>query len=171
MLSIVLILSVLGAFTFVFIEYSIKTYLLGTTERLIFQQASLIMERMTRELRDMVGPATWSDGTTYDTLQFTKGHGTPQDANTDITYWRDANTNVLYRQSGGVSQPIGHTVTLFEITRSSRSTCDQSLSLRVTLSDGGQAFSLVSRVTPKNLGIADYGNRCFNGDYEDIIQQ
>lgn len=170
-LSIVVVLSILGLFTFSFVEYAIRTYLIGTTERMIYQDASYTMERMTRELRDMVSPATWSNGTTYDTLQFNKSHGTPQDVKTDITYWRDANTKVLYRQSGGVSQPIGQNVTIFEITRSSTSICDQSLSIRITLSDSGQTFSLVSRVTPKNLGTADYVNRCFNGDYEDVIQQ
>jgi len=112
-LSIVVVLSILGLFTFSFIEYAIRTYLIGTTERMIYQDASYTMERMTRELRDMINPVSWSNGITYDALQFSKRHGTPQDVRTDITYWRDANTKVLYRQSGGVSQPIGQNVTIF----------------------------------------------------------
>lgn len=169
--AVIVVLSILGLFTFAFIEYAIKTYVIGSKERMIYQDASYIMERITKELRDMVNPATWSNDTTYDTLQFSKRHVTPQDINTNITFWRDASTRVLYRQSGGVSQPLGQNITLFEITRFSTSTCDRSLSIRITLSDDGQTFSLVSRVTPKNLGAADYVNRCFNGDYEDVIQQ
>jgi prepilin-type N-terminal cleavage/methylation domain-containing protein len=170
-LAVIVVLSILGLFTFSFMEYAIKTYLAGSKERMIYQDASYIMERITKELRDMVNPVNWSNDTTYDTLQFSKRHVTPQDTNTDISFWRDANSRILYRQSGGVSQPIGQNVTRFEITRSSTSICDRSISVLITLTDGGQTFSLVSRVTPKNLGTADYVSRCFNGDYEDVIQQ
>jgi prepilin-type N-terminal cleavage/methylation domain-containing protein len=170
-LVVIVVFSILGLFTFSFIEFAIKAYLLGSKERMIYQDASYIMERITKELRDMVNPVNWSNDTAYDTLQFSKRHVTPQDINTNITFRRDANTRVLYRQSGGVSQPLGQNITLFEITRFSTSTCDRSLSIRITLSDGGQTFSLVSRITPKNLGAADYVNRCFNGDYEDVIHQ
>jgi len=170
-LLVVVVFSILGLFTFSFIEFAIKAYLVGSKERMIYQDAAYIMERITKELRDMVNPATWSNDTTYDNLQFSKRHVTPQDINTNIAFWRDASTRALYRQSGGVSQPIGQNVTRFEIARSSTSICDRSISVLITLSDGGQTFSLVSRITPKNLGTDDYVSRCFNGDYEDVIQQ
>jgi len=168
--AVIVVLSILAGFTFSFIEYAIRTYLIGNRQSTLHQEASYIIERITRELRDMGDPARWSNGTTYDILQFSKSHGTPLDSNTNITFLREASTGILYRRTGGTSRRIGQNVTQFVITRTSSSGCDRSITVQITLIDGDQAVTLGSSVAPKNLGSADYVDRCFNGDYEDVIQ-
>lgn len=168
--TIVVVLSILAVFTSSFIDNAVKTYMLAKKQGDIYQEASYIMERITKELRDMVNPATWTDGTTQDTLQFRRQHVTGQDSNTTITFWRDAGTKIFYRNSGGNNYLMGKNVTQFTIVRSSTNICSRSLTLTITVSESGQTFSLTSRVTPKNLGSGSYDDRCFNGDYEDVIQ-
>lgn len=167
--TIIVVLAILGMFTFSFIDYATKTYAMGSKQRMVYQEASYIMERVTRELRDMIDPATWSNGTTYNTLQFNKTHSA-LDGSTNVTFRRDTATNIMYRD-GGTSQPVGSNITQFKIVRiSSASTCSRSIDITLTLQNGDQSITVNSRVTPKNLGSSNYTDRCFNGDYEDIIQ-
>ncbi|OPY77548.1 MAG: hypothetical protein A4E65_02703 [Syntrophorhabdus sp. PtaU1.Bin153] len=167
---VIVVLSILAGFTFAFVEYAIRTYLIGNKQTTLHQEASYIMERITRELRDMGEPVTWTNGTTYDILQFSKRHGTPLDSYTDVTFFREASTGILYRRTGGVSRPIGQNITQFVVTKTSSSACDRSVTVQITLTDGDQAIVLGSTVAPKNLGSTNYIDRCFNGDYEDLIQ-
>ena len=169
--TVIVVLGILAVFTFSFIDNAVKTYSAGATQRMLYQEASIIMERLIRETRDMVNPSSWSNGTTSDILQFDKAHGTLQDLNTTITFRRDANTNRLFRDSGGTSKPIGQNVTQFLITRWGPNVCNRGLSVSITLADRGQSFTLSSTISPKNLGAGVYNDRCFNGDYEDVIQQ
>ena len=163
--TVIVVLGILGAFTFTFIDNAIKTYMIADKQRNLYQEAAYIMERMTRELRD----ATSTDTTTPYTLQFTRQH-TTQDTNTTIKFRRDAGTNTFYRDSGVISYVMGKNVTQFLITKSTPTLCGSYLTLSLTLSEGGQTFTLTSMVTPKNLGSGSYNDRCFNGDYEDVIQ-
>ncbi len=163
--TIVVVLSILALFTSSFIDNAVKTYMLAKKERNIHQEASYIMERMTRELRDMVNPLSWTTGTTQDSLQFSRQHVTPQDSNTTITFQRNTATNMFYRNS----YLMGENVTQFTIVRNSTN-CNRYFTLTITLSEGGQTFSLTSSIAPKNLGTGSYDDRCFNGDYEDVIQ-
>ena len=169
-IMVVVVLGILSVFTFSFISNAVKTYTTVSKQRMLYQEASYIMERMTRELRDMVNPASWSDGTTNNTLQFNKSRGTPQDGNTPITFRRDTATNIFYRDSGGVARIIGSNVSQLTVVRTSTSVCDRSIALVLMLQDGDQSVILNARVTPKNLGTGNYIDRCFNGDYEDVIQ-
>lgn len=169
-IMVIVVLGILSAFTFSFIDNAVKTYMTVSKHRMLYQEASYVMERMTRELRDMVNPTLWSNGTTSNTLQFDKSRGTPHDGNTNITFRRDAATNILYRDSGGIARIIGNNVSQLTVTRTSTTVCDRSIILTLMLQDGDQSVTLNSSVTPKNLGTGNFIGRCFNGDYEDIIQ-
>lgn len=168
--TIVVVLSILATFTASFIDNAVKTYMLAKKQSTLYQEASYIMERLERELRDMVNPASWTTGTTQDTVQFTRQHVTGQDSNTTITFWRDPGTKIFYRNSGGTSYIMGKNVTQFTIIRNATTTCNRYFSLTLALTESGQTFSLTSNIFPKNLGSGSYDDRCFNGDYEDVIQ-
>src|SRR5512138_1588881 len=49
---VVVVLGVLSGFTFGFIKYIVQTYTTGSKQRMLYQEASYTMERITRELRD-----------------------------------------------------------------------------------------------------------------------
>ncbi len=51
-IMVIVVLGILSVFTFSFIDNAVKTYTIGSKQRMLYQEASYIMERMTRELRD-----------------------------------------------------------------------------------------------------------------------
>ena len=50
--TVIVVLGILSVFTFSFIDNAVKTYMIGSKQRMLYQEASYIMERITRELRD-----------------------------------------------------------------------------------------------------------------------
>ena len=171
--TVVVVLGIIGAFTFSFINHAVTTYVTGNKQRMLYQEASYIMERITRELRD-------AQSVTIDTatLTITKAHVTgSMDTSTNIVFIRDANNNML-RSSGGVDRIMGKNVVQF--TPSPSGTCassDCSITIVLKLSDPNipindetaRSVTLTTSVTPKNFNYG-YTGRCFNGDYEDVIQ-
>jgi hypothetical protein len=176
LVTIVVVLGVLGLFTFSFIDQAVKTYAMGTKQRVIYQDASYIMERMTRELRDMGNLATCSYAAFDNSFTFNKVHRTLEGVdNLSITFRRDTGTNFMYRDGNVPPSPaIGGNVVLFRVERGqvgvSLPICNCPFSITLTVQNGDQSVTLGSRVTPKNLGSGNYSDRCFNGDYEDVIQ-
>lgn len=170
--TVIVVLGILGAFTFTFIDNAIKTYMIAKKQGNLSREATYIMERMTRELRDMSDTVpSWVNDTTTTSVTFDRTHISGlQDGNARVTFRRDITTNNFYRDSGSVSRLIGNNVTQFTIVRTSSSVCDRSIAITLTLTDGDQSFTVNSRVTPKNLDTNNFVNRCFNGDYEDFIQ-
>jgi len=174
--TVIVVLGILGAFTFTFIDNAIKTYMIADKQRNLYQEASYIMERITRELRDMSNLATCTYSVFDPTFTFNKSHRTLEGVdNISITFRRDTSTNILYRD--GITSPspvIGRNVTFFRIERGqtgfSLPICNCPFSITLTLQNGDQSITLISKVTPKNLGSSSYNDRCFNGDYEDVIQ-
>jgi hypothetical protein len=178
--AVIVVLSVLGLFTFFFVEYAIKTYLIGSKERMIYQEASYIMERITRELRDAEVAQPQAGGRELRIRQ--KSHLTPMDNNiSDISFtWVGLD---LVRTSNNVGRVMGTNVSGFTVTLlSGLSQCDDStpncyLAITLTLYDSSiplaevsaKTVTLRTTVSPKNLRTG-YTGRCFNGDYEDFIQ-
>jgi len=175
-ITVIIVLAVLGLFTFSFLDQAIKTYTAGTRQRVIYQEASYIMERLTREMRDMSNLATCSESTFNNSFTFTRRHRTAEGVdNLAVTYRRDAGTNIMYRDgSGGMPHIIGRNISLFRVVRgvsgSTPSACNCPFSVMLTLQTGDQSITLDTTVTPKNTGTSSYSDRCFNGDYEDTIQ-
>ena len=50
--TVIVVLGILSVFTFSFIDNAVKTYMIGSKQRMLYQEASYIMERISRELRD-----------------------------------------------------------------------------------------------------------------------
>lgn len=173
-ITVIIVLSVLGTFTFSFLDQAVKTYTIGTRQRVIYQEASYIMERVTREMRDMANLAACSENTYNNSFTFTKRHRTIEGVNNlAVTYWRDAGTNIMYRD-GSASHIIGRNISMFRVKQGisggTPSVCNCPFLITLTLQSGDESITLDATVTPKNTGMTTYSDRCFNGDYEDIVQ-
>jgi prepilin-type N-terminal cleavage/methylation domain-containing protein len=174
--TVIVVLGILGAFTFTFIDNAIKTYIIADKQRNLYQEASYIMERITRELRDMSNLGTCDYSVFDNTFTFYKRHRTLEGIdNISITFRRDTSTYTMYRDGNALPSPvIGRNVTFFRIERgqtgSSLPICNCPFLITLTLQNGDQSITISSKVTPKNLGSGIYNDRCFNGDYEDVVQ-
>jgi prepilin-type N-terminal cleavage/methylation domain-containing protein len=174
--TVVVVLAILGVFTFSFIDNAVKVYITGSRQRVIYQEGSYVMERVTRELRDMSNLASCTYSSFNNSFTFNKVHRTLEGVdNLSVTFRRDTATNTMYRDGSASPSPaIGRNVTSFRIDRgesgSSFPVCNCPFSITLTLQDGDQSITLLSRVTPKNLGSGSYSDRCFNGDYQDVIR-
>ncbi|HVN97951.1 MAG TPA: type II secretion system protein [Syntrophorhabdaceae bacterium] len=196
---VIVILGILSVFTFSFIDSAVKTYTIASKQRLLYQQGSYIMERISRELRD----AEWVTNSTFyvNSLYFYRPDLSATnvvDKNQYVLILRD-NSNNLYRFSRSTSDPfwvpslsannvIGRNVTRFvvNLTTSGQHLNDYAnITLELTdPQDSTMKVTMQETMSPKNpIGLNcfwwpwlfctqtyDYTNRSFNGDYEDIVQ-
>lgn len=183
--TVIVVLGILSAFTFSFIDNAVKTYSVGKRQRMLYQEASYIMERISRELRDAqsmcIYSGTWctpaSQAGSFDNLLFRKAH-TALDGNNQLRFyvyntgsWYD-----IYRFSFYPTlrnNILGNKVTRFNITRAHQGTPNEVITIDLTVTDGDQSVSLATSVSPKNLTGPSgnrYSDRSYNGDYEDVIQ-
>ena len=176
--TIVVVLGILGAFTFTFIDNAIKTYMLAKRQGNLYQEASYMMERITRELRDANLMCTLLFGmfslctpnsSTY--AIFERSNVTPMDNKKSIIIYRSGDQLRRYSFSGFTSTDniLGKKVSQFIINRENAGTCNEALLVTLTLTDGDQTTTLITRVSPKNFS-GPYSDRCFNSDYYDCIQ-
>jgi len=193
---VIVISSMVSVFTFSFIYNSIQTYRLTRTQRQLYQEASFVFERISRELRDATYNLSSAGG-----ISFTKAHRTPADPNTFVRYYQSGTS--LYRCSDSVSgliclvnpgfsptnRPIMSNVSTFTIQRnmngepcgtSNAPNCqDDSFSITLELIKEGQTFTIGTTITPRkycsngasatSCPSQDYLNRSFNGDYRDVV--
>lgn len=196
LIIVIVISSMVSVFTFSFIYNSIQTYRLMRTQRQLYQEASYVLERISRELRD----ATYNLSSTGG-ISFTKAHRTPADTNTFVRFYQSGNS--LFRCSDSVSgliclvspsssptnRPITSNVSTFTVQRnmngepcgaSSMPNCqDDSFSITLEMIKEGQTFIGGATITPRNYcsnGASatscpsqDFTNRSFNGDYRDVV--
>jgi len=191
--AVVVVLSILGLFTFSFVEYAIKTYLIGSKERIIYHEAAYAIERITREVRDAIRVDIQNPGTDFSSIRIVrKAHRTGMDSDlTNIDFWRSGST--LIRTSDTASGKIlGNRITRFRVDPENCSisggySCpaphDPRGIITITLSITDQDIPLVdspaktatitTRVSPKNYSttVNQYTGRYFNGDYEDVVKQ
>ncbi|MDD5009422.1 MAG: prepilin-type N-terminal cleavage/methylation domain-containing protein [Syntrophorhabdaceae bacterium] len=165
LVTVIVVLSILGLFTFSFIEHASKTYLLGKGQSALYLEGVYIMERITRELSDatrVTNPATV--GSSSSTLTFDKAHPTPI----------DPSTTVKFEKSGGNllrnSIVIGNNINNFSVTRNTASgTGDETITVALELTSPTDSsiplFSITTKITPNNYP-GGYTGRSFNGDYE-----
>jgi len=100
LITVIVVLGILSVFTFSFVEYAVKTYTIGNKQRMLYQEASYIMERITRELRD----AEWISQSIYNpnSVYFLKRDISASnilDKNRCILFRKDGSN--LYRFSAG----------------------------------------------------------------------
>jgi prepilin-type N-terminal cleavage/methylation domain-containing protein len=175
LVTVILVLSILGLFTFSFIDNAIKIYGLVKEQSPLYADGTYILERITRELSDATIVTTAQPGT----LEFsTAAHLAP------LTPVRQAmivtfklggkNGTDLLRSTSDGDNIIGRNVTGFNVTRSGTQ-CDATTAIELTLNSSGDPsippFILRTRVIPTNcqMDISITG-RSFNGDYYEAIQ-
>ena len=186
--TVIVVLGILSVFTFSFIDNAVKTYVIGSKQRMLYQEASYIMERISRELRD----ANQIFASTSNGLYiWPKAHSGVMDTNRYVRYWVQ-NGNLVRTSSvssigTGTDRLIGGHVTLFNsgtnhpippnwVCLNNMPDCLVSITLTLTdanipLSDPlAKSVTLNVSISPKNNQTSLYSGRTFNGDYEDVIQ-
>jgi prepilin-type N-terminal cleavage/methylation domain-containing protein len=184
---VIVVLSILGVFTFSFLSSSAKTYQMMRDQRDLHQEAAYAMERISRELRDGTCISAFS-GTSID-LQ--KAHPTQMSNshNLRFAYSPDplsANLYILYRwdlingQSKMMAKNAPQTFNQYFSYQPNNPaiTEDDTFIITVIATKNNQTVTLSTTVCPKNYrsggpficssGVNYYG-RSFNGDYHDII--
>ena len=162
LITVIVVLSILGIFTFSFIDNAVKTYRLIKEQSPLYMDGAYIMERITRELIDAGSVTNPAAGSSSSTLGFTKAH---------------PNTGVIFQQNNRDllmnGTLIGTNVKTFNVSRSAA--VDGTITVELELDNPGDAsippFVLRTTVIPNNYP-GDYGvtGRSFNGDYYETIQ-
>jgi prepilin-type N-terminal cleavage/methylation domain-containing protein len=167
LVTVIVVLSILGLFTFSFIDNAIRTYILVREQSALYADGAYIMERITRELSDatvVINPAAESSSST---LKFAKAH-TGVDPSTTVTFQQ--NDRNLERNG----TLIGKNIRTFNVTRHRPDvTLDETIEVAIELNSPGDtsipSFVLRTKITPNNYP-GDYTGRSFNGDYYEVIQ-
>ena len=175
---VIIVLGVLSIFGFSFLSTAIHTYSMMEKQKSLFDQATMVMERISRELRDAKSISAPTSGGSGSTLTFTKSHGTPQDSDTE---------DISFQLSGTTLQRVGtDTVNLADNVKVSSG----FLVERITTFDSGEVIleeititltleeaeagdiTLRSYICPKNLDFTgdDYSGRNCEGNWEEDIQ-
>lgn len=175
LVTVIVVLAILGVFTFSFLDNAIKTYRLVKEQSPLYADGTCIMERITRELSD----ATQVDVAASSTLQFQTAHVPPSlTPPIQITFYRDGR-NLKRIDSRGVSilgNNIDATDDGFRVTRNPATGTGQetiTVELKLTSSNDSSIppFVLRTTVIPNNYSGA-YGvtGRSFDGNYYETIK-
>lgn len=164
-IMVIIVLGVLSIFGFRFLSTSIHTYSMMEKQKGLFDQATMVMERISRELRDaniVSCPESYI-------LTFTKSHrDPPQDVTYDIIFQLPVGTTTLERV-GDSTVNLADNVQLngFTVTNSSN-----EITISLTLESGDANITLQSYICPKNLALGgdDFSGRNFGGDWEEHYQ-
>jgi prepilin-type N-terminal cleavage/methylation domain-containing protein len=170
----IIILSILGIFTFSFFSNLTKSYSLMKSQRGVHQEAAYAAERVSRELRD--AKSIYISGST---ISFQRAHPTGTDSNLYVRYRLSGSD--LHRDSASdagftlnvIDKIMGRNVTAFTPSPSgSPVPNDTVLQIIVGVTSGGQTQSYSTDVCPKNYtssGSCVFTGRDFGGCYEDVI--
>ncbi|HOP86081.1 MAG TPA: prepilin-type N-terminal cleavage/methylation domain-containing protein [Syntrophorhabdaceae bacterium] len=169
----IVILSVIGVFSFSFFSHLTMTYTMTESKRTIHQEAVYALERISRELRDAKEVKVNNN-----VIQFERAHATGQDSNKYIKFYKSATD--LYRDSAGDSgfttntthNIIAKNVSSFTVSPSGTPLppdTEVTISLSITR---GETQSYSVKVCAKNYsdtGTCTFNGRSFGGCYEDKI--
>ena len=175
LVTVILVLSILGLFTFSFIDNAIKTYGLVREQSPLYADGTYIMERITRELSDSNQVTNPIGGSSSSTLEFTKIHTTAIDPLPTVTFKLGGKSGTdLLRSTGAGDVIIGRNVTGFTVTRSGTQ-CDGIITIQLALNSSRDpsipSFILRTGVVPNNCQVVDsLTGRSFYGDYYETIQ-
>ncbi len=183
MVTVIVVLGILSVFAFSFIDNAVKTYSIGSKQRMLYQEATYIMERLTRELRDAKS-VSYSDTLNERYIEVAESRRTPMSLTNQIRFlWKKDGVDkyFLYRgenTSGWLYRPVGKAVTDFQIVPTAASACTDKVTIILILTDNSipindpiaRSVRLEATISAKNLGANNFASRCFNGDYEDVVQ-
>ncbi len=161
---VIIVLGILSVFGFHFISTGIHTYSMMEKQKGLFDQATMVMERISRELRDAEAITTAAGSI----LEFTKSHETDEDSDTSISFELSGTT--LQRLGTDTVNLADNVVsgTGFSVTNSSN-----GITISLTLESGEAIITLQSYIYPKNLDYPDSetpSGRNFGGNWEEDIQ-
>jgi prepilin-type N-terminal cleavage/methylation domain-containing protein len=166
---VVVILGVLGIFSYQFLITSVRTYSTIEKQKSLYDEAAMAMERMSRELRDASSISSPASGGTGSSLSFTKSHGSPQEATTyDITFQLSSGT---LQRVGSITANLAERVSAFTVSRVTSPSLEE-MTIVLTLSETtGESVTLRTKIYPKNLPYASpRAGRNFEGDWEEGFQ-
>ena len=166
--TVIVVLAILGTFTFSFLENAVKTYVLVREQDTLYSDGTYIMERIIRELSDATAVSSPSAESTSSTLTFTKAH-TKVDPTTEVTLTKSGR-NLLRNTT-----PIGRNIKTFNVTRNlPAGALNETITIELELDSQKDStipsFSVKTKVTPNNYGTTGYTGRSFNGDYYENIK-
>ncbi len=187
---VITVLSIIAIFTFNFFYSYAKTYREMAIQRELHEEATYVLERITRELRDaklMIKddepnfiPNHKIEGS--DVLLFEKSHVTPKDSNRYVVFFlqnneiRRASYSYMPSPPYGPGKPLSRNVLNFFVKygQGHTSTQDHTFGIYLTLGNGTHTLSLTTTVSPKNsYGPPSYQyffrGRHFHGNYEEVI--
>lgn len=120
-------------------------------QKSLFDQATMAMERISRELRD----ASTITTATGSTLEFTKSHGSPEETTIyDITFQLSGTT---LQRVGTTTVNFADNVSTFDVTRVTPAPPPdrEEITITLTLEEGAANITLRSYICPKNLAYPD----------------
>jgi prepilin-type N-terminal cleavage/methylation domain-containing protein len=173
LVTVIVVLSILGAFTFSFLDNAIRTYRLVREQSPLYSDGAFIMERITRELSDAITLTTAaSSELTFTTPRHPPFPLLPEERGaTTVTYrLSDSNKGDLLRNN----TIIGRNIKAFDPKPGPDGTIIVELEL-VSPSDTSISFVLKTTVIPNNYE-SNFGEtgRSFgasgNGNYYETIQ-
>jgi len=164
---VIVVLSILLWFTFRFMDFAVRTYVLIREQEALYSDGTYIMERITRELSDAKSVTTPATGSSSpDELQFTRTN--------------PSETVVIFKKSGDQllrnGSLMGRNINKFDVKRSVPTDAyDETIEITLELTSPDDPvhvppFSITTQVTPNNYGTGNYAERSFKNDYYENIK-
>jgi prepilin-type N-terminal cleavage/methylation domain-containing protein len=190
---VIVVLSIIGLFTFSFLMSSTRTYQMMKTQGVLYQEASYMLERLTRELRDgTYTPSVSANSITFQRTYNAYAADSRIDGNAYIGFNQDS-SNIRRASSGTLPLPVGQyiggNVTSFSIAPNPDPFTTQentAFTITIVVEDlnnpdtvNRQKVLLTTTVCPKNYCgggpitstcIPNYNGRSFNRDYQEYVQ-
>lgn len=164
--------SIISLFSFRFFSQASYTYSLMRDQNKLYQEATIAMERMSREIRDANSITEVTSGK----IKIKKTHGTALDSNLYVTFILD-NGSLKRGSNTTATDPSAYEVLASNIkangfTVSNPVGDEVLLVLELELLNGSN-IALQSKIYPKNIPFTiglEYTGRDFNGDWQEVIQ-
>jgi prepilin-type N-terminal cleavage/methylation domain-containing protein len=156
LIVVIIIMGVVGVFTFQFIASGIQTYITMQRQKDLLDEARLCLERMSREIRDSEQILAFTSNTS---IQFEKSHGTTYDPVTTIEFQYRPAFDDMRRQRipPGSWDLLAENITNFTMTNTS----NEILILTILSSAGGESLTMGTRCFPRNLVSPPAGYKSF----------
>lgn len=156
LIVVIIILGVVGVFTFQFLASGIQTYITMQKQKDLLDEARLCLERMSREIRDAEQILAFIAN---DRIRILKSHDTAYDpAKTIVFRYRPAFDDIRRRKiPPGSWNLLAEKVTTFIMTNTS----NEILIRTILSSAGGESLTMETRCFPRNLVSPPAGYKSF----------
>ncbi len=177
--TVIVVLSIIGVFTFSFLMQSADTYRTMRIQTELHQEASYLLERISREIKD----ATYISSITSSSISFRRANYSEIiDKSPNVSFFFDG-TSLIRSSTNNVNKPVARNVKSFSVAPDpSPLSNDESTRFTISVSlasPNGQTVTDTVVICPKNycsMGpnsftcMRNVGGRSFNGDYYDVVQ-